>query len=144
MLTTDDFSLSEDTKEVGHQLESKLLTSLRNSLPQAENTSFVLAARDPTSRLIGGLTASTSYGWILIKVLWVDAEYRRHGIGRALMTRAHQKAIDTGCHGAWLETSNPKAMQFYRRLGYETFGMLSNSEHQPPEEHCRWFMKKML
>ena len=144
MVDSDDIVFSEDSEDIGRQLVSKLLVSLRTSLPQAENTSFVFTARDSSSELIGGLTASTSYGWLLVKILWVDDDYRKRGIGRALMTRAHEKAIEVGCHGIWLETSNPNAMEFYRRLGYETFGELRNAQGQQPESHRRWFMKKML
>jgi GNAT superfamily N-acetyltransferase len=125
-------------------LESELLDSLSNSLPQAENTSFILSARDPKRKLLGGLSASTSYGWLLVKVLWVDNAYRNLGLGRLLMDRAELKGCEAGCHGAWLDTSNPDAMEFYLRLGYEQFGLLSNIENQKPENHKRWFMKKSL
>ena len=60
------------------------------------------------------------------------------------MQRAEQKGIELGCRGAWLDTSNPNAMDFYLKLGYEMFGLLSNIEDQQPENHKRWFMKKSL
>lgn len=139
-----DIEISEDEHSISHFLESELLASLRNSLPQGENSSFILSAKDPTRKVIGGLTASTSYGWLLVKVLWVDNEYRGLGLGRSLMQRAEQKGIELGCRGAWLDTSNPNAMDFYLKLGYEMFGLLSNIEDQQPENHKRWFMKKSL
>ncbi|MBX2883058.1 MAG: GNAT family N-acetyltransferase [Granulosicoccus sp.] len=134
----------EDEQSSGHLLESRLLTSLGSSLPQGKNSSFVLSARDSGEAVVGGLAASTSYGWLLVKVLWIDEKYRRLGLGRALMRRAEQKGIDVGCHGAWLDTSNLAAMEFYRKLGYENFGKLSNAEGHLPENHNRWFMKKSL
>jgi GNAT superfamily N-acetyltransferase len=135
---------SEDEQSISQLLESELLDSLGNTLPQAENVSFVLSARDPNENIIGGLSASTSYGWLLVKLIWVDKDYRNQGLGRLLMERAERKGVKIGCHGAWLDTSNPEAMAFYLRLGYEQFGLLSNTADQQPESHKRWFMKKSL
>lgn len=123
-------------------IESELLKSLREELTQSLNDGFVLAAKDEAGSTIGGLIASTSYGWALIKVLWVNKAARQRGLGRSLMERAEQKARELGCHAAWLDTSNPKAMKFYLKLGYEVFGELANSEGQFPSEHQRWFMRK--
>ena len=136
--------ISEDEDSVGQFLESELLLSLRNSLPQGENSAFVLTAKNRMQKVVGGLTASTSYGWLLVKILWIDKEYRGLGLGRALMQSAEQKGTALGCHGAWLDTSSPNAMKFYQKLGYVSFGLLSNSGNQNPENHNRWFMKKSL
>lgn len=138
------FAISEEGQEVARLVDIELLDSLRKDLPQAQNTSFVLAARNNQDSLLGGLTASTSYGWLLIKTLWVDGTYQRQGIGSALVEFAHDKARTIGCHGAWLDTSSPAAMQFYSGLGYSVFGELSNSTNQFPADHRRWFMQASL
>ncbi len=104
----------------------------------------MLSAKSAQNSLIGGLTASTSYGWILIKTLWVDEAQRNQGVGRLLMEEAEAKGIGLGCHSAWLDTSNPDAKTFYETLGYEVFGELSNDAEQFPESHRRWFLKKSL
>ena len=129
---------------VGASIEQALLADLRWSNAQAENTSFTLSIRHPSGDLAGGLTGSTSYGWLLIKTLWIDETERNKGLGRALMKAAEDKARDIGCHGAWLDTSDPNANQFYKRLGYEPFGELANGQGHHPEGHRRWFMKKAL
>lgn len=130
--------------KIGNKLESELLNSLADTLPQSSNSSFVLAANDPSSNLIGGLTASISYGWLLVKILWVKDEYRGVGLGRSLMNQAETRGIELGCHHVWLDTSNPEAMSFYQALHYETFGQLSNAPDKYPSSHNRWFMKKPL
>ncbi len=122
----------------------RMLEALQEILVQSENTSFVLSATSRQNSLIGGLTASTSYGWVLIKVLWVDEAHRNKGIGRMLIESAESKGRSLGCHAAWLETSNPEAKRFYETLGYVVFGELSNEPGQYPESHQRWFMKKRL
>jgi len=125
-------------------IEAGLLKSLREDLTQSLNDGFVLAAKDESGAIVGGLIASTSYGWALIKVLWVSKKVRQRGLGGSLMERGEQKAKELGCHAAWLDTSNPKAKDFYLKLGYEVFGELANSEEQFPPEHQRWFMRKGL
>lgn len=139
-----EINITDDEHGIDHFLESKLLASLRNSLPQGDNSNFVLSARDSENRIVGGLIASTSYGWLLIKVVWVDDAFTKQGLGRSLMERAEQKGVDIGCHAAWLDTSNPAAMEFYLKLGYKQFGLLSNIADQAPENHKRWFMQKAL
>ncbi|MBX2837933.1 MAG: GNAT family N-acetyltransferase [Gammaproteobacteria bacterium] len=125
-------------------IESNLLASLRSSLQQSVNEQFVLAAKLDDGALIGGLTASTSYGWLLIKTLWVGENQQRQGLGTSLVQEAELKASELGCHGAWLDTSSPDAKLFYERLGYAVFGNLSNSENQTPSSHQRWFMRKSI
>ncbi|MDB4209194.1 hypothetical protein N9770_07375 [Amylibacter sp.] len=46
------------------------MQDLLASNEQAENTEFTLIARNEANEIIAGLTAITSYGWMLIKVLW--------------------------------------------------------------------------
>lgn len=136
------FRIEAGDAMAGRELEQNLLNSLSRTLPQSDNSSFVLTVKDSLDQLIGGLTASTSYGWLLVKVLWVNDKYRDHGLGRALMHDAEYKAKQLGCHGAWLDTSNPDAMLFYQSLGYTSFGQLENSSSQYPPGHCRWFLRK--
>jgi len=137
-------TIADDDPQLAGTIETKLLRSLRATLPQSDNQGFVLSAKSEDGNLVGGLTASASYGWLLVKTLWVAESQRGNGLGRALMAEAETKARDLGCHGAWLDTSSPDAMRFYQRLGYETFGQLSNATGQAPETHRRWFMKKAL
>jgi predicted N-acetyltransferase YhbS len=136
--------ITDAPAEVGREIEAQLLQSLRNALPQGENSSFVLSARNQEGVLVGGLVASTSYGWLLTKCLWVAEKHRNIGLGRSLMLRAEEKGLEIGCHGAWLDTSSPSAMSFYSKLGYTSFGQLENRQLQQPPNHRRWFMSKEL
>lgn len=125
-------------------IEHNLLQSLRASLAQAQNDQIVLVARTDRDTVVGGLVASTSYGWLLIKSLWIDVEHRRKGIGMSLMREAESKGRAAACHSAWLDTSNPQSKKFYQQLGYESFAELANKPGQRPETHRRWFMQKSL
>ncbi len=54
--------------------------------------------------------------------LAVGQEFRRHGIGRALMDQAHAWAIAKGAADVELNVYefNQPALAFYQALGYET------------------------
>jgi ribosomal protein S18 acetylase RimI-like enzyme len=129
---------------VAAQIERALLADLAGINEQSENASVVLAAHGEDGALIGGATGSTSYGWLLVKTLWVAPSHRGTGLGRALMEEMEAAGRAHGCHAAWLDTSNGQAKAFYERLGYAVFGRLENAAGQTPEGHCRWFMKREL
>jgi GNAT superfamily N-acetyltransferase len=136
-------SIAQDDKDAARLIETELLRSVRGALPQARNSDFVLSVRHEGA-LVGGVTGSTSYGWLLVKCLWVAEYWRQQGLGKSLMAAIEQKARDIGCHAAWLDTSSPDALAFYARLGYAPFGQLANTEGQHPPTHRRWFMSKAL
>jgi ribosomal protein S18 acetylase RimI-like enzyme len=57
----------------------------------------------------------------LLNDLYVDENFRRHGVGRALMNHAKQFAVETNSAGILLETAkeNKKAQALYESLHYE-------------------------
>ena len=137
-------TIIEDEPQAASEIEIALLRDLRATLQQAENSSMTFTARNPAGELVGGVSAGTSYGWLLIKTLWVAAEERRSGLGSRLLTAAEERGRMIGCHSAWLDTSNPQSAEFYARRGYVPFGELSNPPGQFLETHRRAFMKKTL
>ncbi len=132
----------ESANKLGIEIETRLRETLRKAQAQAQNASVVLAAHDDNKQLVGGLAAHCSYGWLLIKSLWVDDSLRRSGIGTRLMIEAEHVARSVNCHGIWLDTSSAGARRFYLSLGYHEFGRLDNLPGQLPEGHQRWFLRK--
>ncbi len=126
---------------VAKDIESALLADLQQSASQGRNDTMTLSVNATDGQLVAGLVGSTSYGWLLIKMLWVADELRRQGYGRTLVLNAFDQAKSLGCHSAWLDTSNRDAMQFYTALGFVVFGRLENSGPQEPAGHQRWFLK---
>ena len=95
-------------------------------------------ARDGES-VVAGLAGETYSGWLFIRYLWVSDALRGQGIGRELMGAAEGRALERGCHSAWVDTFSFQAPGFYRKLGYDQFGELDY-----PPEHKRFFLKKRL
>ena len=62
-----------------------------------------------------------------INYVGVLPDKRKAGIGRALMTEAEQRLLEQGCPKINLQvrTDNFEAVEFYSRLGYETFDVVN-------------------
>ena len=128
---------------IAHELDHRLVEALRQNVPPNDAQQLTLAARRGGD-LIGGLVGSTSYGWLLVKMLWVAEGERGQGLGTRLMAQAEAVARSRCCHGAWLDTSSARAEQFYARLGYAPFGALRNEVGERPQGHHRAFLAKRL
>ena len=76
-----EFRFTSDPR-VADQLEANLLSELRSKSEQGQNKQISLEAWDENDMLVGGLVGSTSYGWLLIKILWVASRVRKQGYGR--------------------------------------------------------------
>jgi GNAT superfamily N-acetyltransferase len=95
-------------------------------------------ARDGEN-IVAGLAGGTYCGWLFIRYLWVSDALRGMGLGRDLMGAAEGRALERGCHSAWVDTFSFQAPGFYRKLGYDVFGELDY-----PPSHRRFFLKKRL
>jgi ribosomal protein S18 acetylase RimI-like enzyme len=82
------------------------------------------------SELVG--TAMAGYdghrGWVYYVA--VSPEYRRQGIGRALMGWVEESLAQLGCHKLNLQVRalNAQAVSFYRQLGYHVEDRISMSK----------------
>jgi GNAT superfamily N-acetyltransferase len=126
------------------EVERNLVAALRRNVPPSDAKPLTLAARDLQGIVIGGLIGSTSYGWLLVKMLWVAEELRRQGFGARPMAEAETIARSRGCHRAWLDTSGSRAERFCIRLGYKQFGVLTDGPGEQPQGHRRAFLAKRL
>jgi predicted N-acetyltransferase YhbS len=125
------------------EIACRLVEALRRNTPSNDARPLILVTRLGDD-IIGGLVGSTSYGWLLVKMLWVTEKLRGQGLGARLMTRAEAEACSRGCHGVWLDTSSARAERFYARLGYVPFGALQNEGGECPQGHRRAFLAKRL
>ncbi|WP_419165616.1 N-acetyltransferase family protein [Candidatus Palauibacter sp.] len=92
--------------------------------------SRVFVAETPEGRAVGFVQLFPSFSSVSMKRLWilndlfVVPEARKTGVGRALMERARQLAVETGAKGLILETEshNAPAKTLYEDLGWELDG----------------------
>ncbi len=80
--------------------------------------------------------------WNAVQVgaLWVDAKYRKQGLGSQLLETVEKIAAERGCTLIHLDTFDFQAKDFYVKQGYKVFGILNDS----PEGHCRYYLSKRL
>ncbi len=91
---------------------------------------------------IAGALMSRIYGWnaMEISILWVAEKYRGKGLGKRLMMEAESIAIKSNCTLIHLDTFDFQAPEFYKKLGFQLFGVLENS----PTGHQRYYFSKKL
>ena len=82
--------------------------------------------RDANGEIRAGVYGWTWGGCCEIRYLWVHAELRGQGHGTRLMQAAEQEAVRRGCTQVVLDTHSFQAPDFYRKLGYEIFGTVSD------------------
>jgi GNAT superfamily N-acetyltransferase len=109
--------------------------------PYPERETLAVAIRDPgAGTVLGGLWGRTAWGWLTIEILFVPEELRGGGLARRLIARTEEEAVRRGCHSAWLDTLNSRALPLYEALGYLPFAEL---EHYPVGR-SRHFLRKRL
>jgi GNAT superfamily N-acetyltransferase len=91
-------------------------------------------------KIVGGLIGATFWDWLFVELLWVAAEKRRKGLGKALLQKAETEARKRGARNAYLNTYSFQAPGFYKKLGYRQFGELSNF----PAGHKHHWLTKAL
>jgi ribosomal protein S18 acetylase RimI-like enzyme len=95
--------------------------------------------RDPHGELVGGLAATTYWGWLDIDDLWISEELRHRGFGSLLLDRAEGEARQRGCRWCMLTTFSFQARGFYELHGYRVVG---SQEDYPPGQVYYWLRKE--
>lgn len=99
-----------------------------------------LAMRADDGSLIAGLVGFCYWNMLHVDVLWVAPAHRRSGSGSALLRRAEEFAREHGCDVVYLSTYSFQAPGFYRKQGYEAWGVLENA---PAGFSTTWFSKRL-
>lgn len=87
--------------------------------PLHEVQSLSCYAHDDSGQVIGGAVGRSWGACCELQQLWVHEDWRRRGIGAALVRRFEAHAAGRGCSRFYLETFNFQAPGLYRSLGYE-------------------------
>jgi GNAT superfamily N-acetyltransferase len=94
--------------------------------------------RDDADTILGGLVGETFWNWLHIELLWIDETQRRHGLGTRLLAVAEEQAIERGCLGAFVNTMDFQAPDFYHKHGYCEEGRIPDL----PRGHWRIHLQK--
>jgi len=121
-------------------IEEGLSASIPEGVESRNFQPLVILLRDVDEKIVGGLQGHTYWGWLSIKLLWISEDLRDLGHGKKLVEAAEECALTRGCHASVVDTYSFQSQEFYKKLGYETFGTLEDF----PKGHKRFYMRKHL
>jgi ribosomal-protein-alanine N-acetyltransferase len=108
---------------------------------QGGNRDLMLIARPVHSNIestpiVGYIVARETAGELHINNFAVRAQYRRHGIGRALLDRVLEEARRRHATAAFLEvrSANHAAQALYEKSGFKAIARRSNYYSEPTED----------
>ncbi len=127
-----------DLAELSEAMRRYSVSILPNLSPESEDQPIAALIRDVDGRLIGGIQANIYWDGLEVEVLWVDDEYRQHGLGSKLLTAVEHRARDHGAVVAHLKTVMARA--FYEKHQYVVYGVLEDR----PIGTSLYHMKKRL
>ena len=93
----------------------------------ADEEEFILKVENENGEIIGGCVATAyEYHWsrVLLNDLWVDEQYRHHGIGSMILREVERIAREKDCRVVTLGTASYMARPFYEKHGYTVFTTL--------------------
>ena len=89
-------------------------------VPADDYSPLCVFARSEAGETIGGLLGETFWHWLHIELLWIKEDRRGRGLGTQLVTAAEAEAVKRDCIGAFVNTMDFQAPEFYRGLGYRS------------------------
>ncbi|HXP77319.1 MAG TPA: GNAT family N-acetyltransferase [Stellaceae bacterium] len=132
-ITIDEAPAREDRKVIERAIDD----FNARTVPYSQDR-FAILMRDADGALAGGLDGILYWEWLFVDNLWVHDALKGQGYGRDLLARAERRALERGCHSAWLDTF--QALGFYEKCGYGVFGTLEDY----PRGQTRYFLRKRL
>ncbi len=101
--------------------------------------SFAIVIRE-NGQTLGGAVASINLNWAYVGTLWIDDSLRGQGAGTRLMRAVESYVHSLGLNGIYLYTVDFQAPEFYRKIGYDVMGTLSNH----PQGHVATYYSKTI
>jgi GNAT superfamily N-acetyltransferase len=91
--------------------------------------------------VIGGILSNIGYwGGLEIRILWVNEDYRKSGIGTRLLIEVEKQAKLKGALVSILDTFDFQAKNFYLKNGYSICGQIDDF----PLGHKKFYLQKRL
>ncbi|BCL73330.1 GCN5-related N-acetyltransferase [Vibrio nigripulchritudo ATCC 27043] len=109
--------------------------------PDLDEKVLALFIRDHQHRVVGGIAAHLFYDSLHIHRIWIDANYRRKGIGTKLLKTAEREARKMQVKKIFLDTYNFQAPEFYQKHEYQEVGRYQG---YPKDGTDKIFYKKTL
>jgi len=133
--------IRSDPSQVERDLLFSSLAKFNESqVGDARFKEFGIFAYGESESIIAGLLGFILWNGFFISTLWVDEPLRRKGMGRQLLAKAEELAIQNGCCLIHLDTFDFQARGFYEKNGFQVFGAIEDY----PIGHKRYYLLKRL
>ncbi len=130
--------------EESDYIDEMLMEHNKLSKPLEQKEAFIKINRcikNSEGIVVAGILAySVMWHILYIDTLWVNEDNRGEGYGSILLKKVEAEAKKIGCHIAHLDTFDFQGPDFYKKNGYEVFGVLEDS----PKGHKEYFLTKKL
>lgn len=138
------YMIENSTREEAGIVDDGIVEYNKTQVPYTQEPTFIpinKVIKAPNGDIMAGIN-TILYCWncLYIDVLWVKHEYRKDGLGTALLNEVEAIAKEKGCKLIHLDTFDFQAKDFYEKHGFEIFGVLDDC----PIEHKRYYMKKNI
>ena len=121
-----EYIIEELTKEDAEYIGEKINEIVPREV-DADEEEFIIKVENENGEIIGGCVATAyEYHWsrVLLDDLWVDEQYRHHGIGSMILREVERIAREKDCRVVTLGTASYMARPFYEKHGYTVFTTL--------------------
>ena len=133
--------LTEEEETFIEQKINVYADSMAPSEPHTEEEQLVFKVEDEDKNVIGGCVVNIhAWGRAVLARLWVDDQYRHHGLGSMLIRATEDAAREKGCYYLCLGTMDFQAKPFYEKHGFRVFTVNKDI----PMGHKSWSLCKRL
>ncbi len=134
-------SMDEDDIELFSEKLNEFTDAIISFEDAAEDELVVFKAEDGQGKIIAGCNLDIYRRKAAdLDILWVDEQYRKQGLGSALIRKAERAAKERGCPFMTLGTFDFQARPFYEKHGFTVCGTLGDC----PRGHEHFDMIKRL
>ncbi|PFE04164.1 N-acetyltransferase [Bacillus cereus] len=99
-----------------------------------------LFLKDENDKVRGGLLGEVCWNWLEIHTLLIDEDIRKLGYGSKLLLEVEKIALERSCDFIKVDTLSFQALDFYKKHGYQEFGILDNVGR----DYKHYYLKKDL
>ena len=133
--------LTEEEEAVVEKKINAYADSMAPSEPHTGGEQLVFKAEDAEGKVIGGCVVNIhAWGRAVLAQLWVEEQYRHHGLGSLLIRAAENAAREKGCYYLCLGTADYMARPLYEKHGFRVFTV----NRDIPMGHDSWSLSKRL
>ena len=133
--------LAEEEETLIENKINEYADSMAPPNPHTEEEQLVFKAEDEGGNIIGGCVVNVhAWGRAVLAQLWVDGQYRHHGLGSMLIHTAENAAREKNCYYLCLGTADYMARPLYEKHGFRVFTVNKDI----PMGHVSWSLSKRL